>query len=79
MLEKSQVWVEAKPSTQSLINKFDFGNSNQKSRKDGYQTSLFLSNITGFLNFIPNILSGIVGANKSFMLTQPSLIQTSFF
>ena len=35
ILEKSQIWVEAKPSAQSLFKKLDIGNSNQKSRKNG--------------------------------------------
>ena len=61
MLEKSSIWVETRPSALSLFEKFDFGSSNQKSRKNGYQTFLFLYNITGFLYFVPNILSRIVG------------------
>ena len=61
MLEKSSICVETRPSALSLFEKFDFGNSNQKSRKNGYQTFLFLYNITGFLYFVPNILSRIVG------------------
>ena len=43
------------PSAQFL-----FKNINQKSRKNWYQTFLFLSNITEFLYFVPNISSGIV-------------------
>ena len=61
ILEKSQIWEETKPSAQFLFKKFDFDNSNQKLRKNGYQNFLFLSNITGFLYFIRNILSEIVG------------------
>ena len=35
ILEKSQIWVETKPGTQSLFKKFNFDNSNQKSCKNG--------------------------------------------
>ena len=59
-LEKSQIWVVKKPSAQSLLKKFYFCNNKQKSRKNGYQAFLFLSNITGFLYFASNILSGIL-------------------
>ena len=48
-----------RPVTQSLFKKFDFGNSSQKSRKNKYQTFLFLSIITGFVYSVPNTLSGI--------------------
>ena len=34
ILEKSQIWVE--PSAQSLFQKLNFGNSNQKTRKSRY-------------------------------------------
>ena len=60
MLEKSQIQVETKPSDQYPFKKFDFDNSSQKSRKNRYQTFLFLSNFTRFLYFVPNILSGFV-------------------
>ena len=40
--------------------KLNFGNSSQKRCKSRYQTFLFLSSFTGFLYFIPNILSRIV-------------------
>ena len=40
ILEKSQIWVETKPSAQSLFKKFDFGDINQNSRKNGYQNFL---------------------------------------
>ena len=52
--------METKPSAQSLFKIFEFRNSSKKWRKNGYQTFLFLSNTTGFLYFVPNILSGIV-------------------
>ena len=52
--------METKSSAQSLFKKFNFGSSSQKSRKNAYQAFLFLSNITGFLYFVPDILSRIV-------------------
>ena len=44
-----------------------------------YQHFLVLSNFTGFLHFIRNILSGIVSANTFLVITRPSLLQTSIF
>ena len=44
---------------QLLLKKFDFGNSKQKSLKNGHQTFLFLSNITGFLYFVPIFCMGL--------------------
>ena len=61
ILEKSQIWVEAQPSTQSPFQKLNFDNSNQKVRKNSrYQSFLDLSNFSGFLYFIPCTLSRIV-------------------
>ena len=48
ILGKSQIWVKT------------FGHSSQETRKSGYQTFLVLSSFTGFLYFVPNILSRIV-------------------
>ena len=53
--------------------------SPQKSCKNGYQTFLFLWNITGFIYFVPNILSVIVWASTFLVLTRPSLLPTSIF
>ena len=47
-------------SAQSPFQKLNYGNSIKK-RKSKYQTFLFLSSFTGFLYFVPNILSRIVG------------------
>ena len=47
-------------STQSPFQKLNFGNSSPKTRKRRYQTFLKLSSFTGFLYFVPNILSTIV-------------------
>ena len=58
---KSQVWVETYSSTQSPFQKLNLGNSSRKTRKSRYQTFLDLSSFTGFLYFVPNILSRIVG------------------
>ena len=47
-------------SAQSLLEKLNFGNSNQKTGKGRYQTFLVLSNFTEFVYFVSNILSGIL-------------------
>ena len=60
ILEKSKIWVETLSSAQSPFQKLNFGNSSQKTRKSRYQTFLVLSSYTGFLYFVPNILSRIV-------------------
>ena len=59
ILEKSQnlggdIWVE------SPFQKLNFGNSSGKIRKNRYQTFVVLSSFTGFLYFVPNILSRTV-------------------
>ena len=64
-LEKSQLYVETKASVHFLFKKSDFGNSNQKSSKNGYQTFIFPCNIAGFMYFVPNILSRIVNNKRS--------------
>ena len=51
----------------------------KKHVKTRYQTFLVLSSFTGFLYFVPNILSRIVWANKVLVLTWPSLLQTVIF
>ena len=60
ILRKSQIWVQTQPSAQSPFQKLNFGNSSPKTRKSRYQTFLVLSSFTGFLCFVPNILSEIV-------------------
>ena len=45
------------PSAQSHFQKLNFGNSSQKIAKNRYQSLVVLSNITGFVYFIPNVLS----------------------
>ena len=52
------------PSVQSPFQKSKFCNSSHKVRKSRNQTLLLLSNITGFLYFIPNISSRIAGEPK---------------
>ena len=69
ILEKSQVLVKTKPSAQSLFFGLFSGNSNRKSPKNGYQTFPLLSNITGFLYFVPNFCPGLqvqVQNNKNY-------------
>ena len=46
-------------STQSPFQKLDFRNSSQKVHKSRYQSLLVLSNFTGFLYLVPDILFGI--------------------
>ena len=60
ILKKSQVWEKTQPSAQHSFQKLNFGNSTQKTRKSRYQTFFILSSFTGFLYFVPNILSQIV-------------------
>ena len=60
ILRKSQIWVETYSSTQSPFHKINFGNSSAKRRKSRYQNFLDLSSFTGFLYFVPHILSRIV-------------------
>ena len=56
--------METWPSAQYLFQKLNFGNSSQKARKSRYQNFLVLSSFTGFIYFIPNILSKIVVFRK---------------
>ena len=51
--------METNISPQSPFHKLNFGNSSPKTRKSIYQTFLDLSIFTGFLYFVPNILSRI--------------------
>ena len=60
ILGKSQIWVKTWPSVQSRFQKLNIGNSSQKTLKSTYQTFTFLSSFTGFLYFVPTILSRIV-------------------
>ena len=58
ILRKPQIWVETWPSPQSLIQKLDFANSIQKTRKSQYQTFLVLSSFTRFLYLFKIFLLG---------------------
>ena len=78
IIQKPVHWF-ALPNAYSPFLKLSFGNSSQKTRKSRYQTFLFLTSFTGFLYFIPNILSGIVWANKVLVSARPSLLQTLIF
>ena len=48
------------PSAQSSFQKLNFDNSCQKTRKIRQQIFEVLSNVTGFLYFVLNILSRVV-------------------
>ena len=73
VLEKSQIWMGTQPSPQPPFKNLNFTNSSQKTRKNRYQTFLFLSSCTGLLQFRVNILSGIVWSSRFLVLTRPSL------
>ena len=49
------------PSAQSPFQKLNFGSSSQKTCKSRYQTFLVLSNFTGFLYFVLNVLPWVEG------------------
>ena len=51
--------METKPSAQLPFKKLNFGKSSPKVRKNRYQIFLVLSSFTGFLYFLPIILSVI--------------------
>ena len=57
ILEKPQIWVSTFSSAHSSFQKLIFGHISQNLCKIWYQTS----NSTGFLYFVLNIFSGIVG------------------
>ena len=58
-LGTSQIWVETAQRPVSLPEILNLGNSSPKAGKSRYQTFLDLSSFTGFLYFVPNILSSI--------------------
>ena len=49
--------METKPSAQFHFKKLSFGKGSQKARKSSIK--LFLSNFTGLLHIVPNILAQI--------------------
>ena len=51
ILEQSEIWVEAQPSSQSPLHKLNFGKSNRKIYKSRYQSFLDLCNFIGFLYY----------------------------
>ena len=61
ILEKCQIWLETQSSDQSSFHKSNFDNSCQKTSKIRRQIFEILSSFTGFLYFVPNILTRIVG------------------
>ena len=56
--------METLPSARYPFQKLNFGNSSHKTRKSRYQNFLVLSSFTGFIYFIPNILSKTVVFRK---------------
>ena len=64
MLGKSLIWVEIWPSAQPPLEKLNFGNTSQKKHGKVEITFLVHSSFTGFLYFVPNILSRIVVADE---------------
>ena len=69
MLGKSLIWVEIWPSAQPPLEKLNFGNTSQKKHDKVEITFLVHSSFTGFLYFVPNILSTIVGTKVLLKLT----------
>ena len=57
--------METEPSALSASKKLNFGNSSQKIRKSRYRSFVVLFNITGFLYFVPNIVSKIEGSKMT--------------
>ena len=57
---KIKIWGETYSGAQSPFKKFNCGVSSQKVCKSRYQSFLVLSNLNGFLYFVPNILPRIV-------------------
>ena len=68
-IRKFSVWVE----TLNLVN------SSQKINKSRYQSFSVMSNFTGFIYFVPRILSRIVWGNKFLIITCHNLLQTFIF
>ena len=67
--------MDTYPRAQHPFKKFNFGNSSEKRRKCKYQTFFSLSNINGFIYFVPNTLSVNVGRPISYFdLTPPPLL-----
>lgn len=68
-IRKFSVWVE----TLNLVN------SSQKINKSRHQSFSVMSNFTGFIYFVPRILSRIVWGNKFLIITCHNLLQTLIF
>lgn len=68
-IRKFSVWVE----TLNLVT------SSQKINKSRYQSFSVMSNFTGFIYFVPRILSRIVWGNKFLIITCHNLLQTLIF
>ena len=71
--------MEIWPSAQSPFPKLKYGSSSPKTCRSRYQNVLVLSSFIRFPYFVPNILPRIVWANKHFVLTWSSLLQTLLF
>ena len=65
----SKILVKTQHSAQSHSQKLDFSNSSQNVPKSKYQSSLLLSDFTGLLYFVRNILSEIVVLSTNILLT----------
>ena len=64
---------------QCLVSLQELRLSSQETRKNRYQTFLFLSSFTGLLHFVPNLLSGIALATNILFLTRSSPLPTTTF
>ena len=56
IVEKTQKWVVADPTTQSPFRKKNFGTSDQKLHKNKYQNFLSCPVLLDFLTFCPRLL-----------------------
>ena len=63
-------------TAQSPFQELSSSHSSQKTHKSRYQTILVLSSFTGFLYFVPNILSWIVVAYNFSLLNCRSFVKS---
>ena len=62
--------------TLSLFQKLNFGKDSQMVPKSKYQNFLVLSNFTGFLQYVWDVMFGTPWANKNLLINQFSRLQT---
>ena len=72
ILEKSEIWVETKPSAQSPFKKLNFGNSSQKNMQKQISNFSFPVQFYWIFSTLVNIVSGIVGCASRFLNVAPA-------